>query len=241
MASKRKSSTKNEGAPTPALLAKAEDVLRRLGNPDFDFDDMYRSREDEIAHLRALRFDIDDFDASHRYFEAEHERLLSGLVRSLDDPQFRMAVDCVERLQRHVETLREYAGALAKSVAATALLEDERAGRHHIAELLRGPLSEEALRNLCREVPSPPDLATAIYTGLRKGELLALRKADVDLCNRLLTVARSWERDTTKGGHAEVIPIAAELVPYLEEAPPPSWFSPMATGACGDGMWSLKT
>jgi hypothetical protein len=33
-----------------------------------------------------------------------------------------------------------------------------------------------------------------------------------------LTVARSWGRETTKGGHAEVIPIAAELVPYLEEA-----------------------
>lgn len=63
-----------------------------------------------------------------------------------------------------------------------------------------------------------PLFATAIYTGLRKGELLALRKADVDLRNRLLTVARSWDRDTTKGGHAEVIPIAAELVPYLAEA-----------------------
>ena len=75
------------------------------------------------------------------------------------------------------------------------------------------PLVLSALRPQWR-----PLFATAIYTGLRKGELLALRKADVDLCNRLLTVARSWERDTTKGGHAEVIPIAAELVPYLEEA-----------------------
>ena len=63
-----------------------------------------------------------------------------------------------------------------------------------------------------------PLFATAIYAGLRKGELLGLRKPDVDLGARLLTVARSYDRDTTKGGHADVIPIAAELVPYLQRA-----------------------
>jgi integrase len=56
-----------------------------------------------------------------------------------------------------------------------------------------------------------PIFAAALYTGLRKGELLALRKADVDLAPQLLTVARSHGRDTTKGGHADVIPIATEL------------------------------
>jgi integrase len=60
--------------------------------------------------------------------------------------------------------------------------------------------------------------ATALYTGLRKGELLGLRKVDVDLVNRLLTVTRSYRRDTTKGGHADVIPIATELMPYLGDA-----------------------
>ncbi len=63
-----------------------------------------------------------------------------------------------------------------------------------------------------------PLFATAIYTGLRKGELLGLRKSDVDLDARLLTVARSYDRDTTKGGHADVLPIAEELVPYLDAA-----------------------
>src|SRR6185503_18720782 len=60
--------------------------------------------------------------------------------------------------------------------------------------------------------------ATALYTGLRKGELIGLRKTDVDLSNRLLTVTHSYRRDTTKGGHADVIPIATELVAYLEDA-----------------------
>lgn len=60
--------------------------------------------------------------------------------------------------------------------------------------------------------------ATAIFTGLRKGELFGLRKADVDLRNRILTVTRSYDRATTKGRRAECIPIAAPLIPYLEHA-----------------------
>src|SRR5205814_1062650 len=52
----------------------------------------------------------------------------------------------------------------------------------------------------------------------RKGELLGLRKSDVDLASRLIIVSRSYDRETTKGGHAEAIPIAAELVPYLRAA-----------------------
>lgn len=63
-----------------------------------------------------------------------------------------------------------------------------------------------------------PLFATALYTGLRKGELLGLRKTSVDLTNKLLTVAYSYGRETTKGGHADVVPIASELVPYLQEA-----------------------
>src|SRR5438445_372745 len=35
-------------------------------------------------------------------------------------------------------------------------------------------------------------VATALYAGLRKGELFGLRKADVDLARRLLTVRRSY-------------------------------------------------
>jgi|HubBroStandDraft_1064217.scaffolds.fasta_scaffold03633_6 integrase len=60
--------------------------------------------------------------------------------------------------------------------------------------------------------------ATAVYTGLRRGELIGLRKSDVNLEARLLTVARSYDRETTKGGHTDVIPIATELVPFLQEA-----------------------
>ena len=63
-----------------------------------------------------------------------------------------------------------------------------------------------------------PVFAAALYTGLRKGELFGLRKSDVDLEHRTITVHRSYDRETTKGGHADAIPIAEALVPFLEEA-----------------------
>ena len=63
-----------------------------------------------------------------------------------------------------------------------------------------------------------PLFATAVFTGMRKGELLALRKSDVDLAAGLISVRRSNDRDTTKGGHADAIPVATELAPYLEAA-----------------------
>ncbi len=60
--------------------------------------------------------------------------------------------------------------------------------------------------------------ATAVYTGMRKGELFALRKTDVDLRARRIMVGRSHERDTTKGGTVEAIPIATDLLPFLSAA-----------------------
>lgn len=63
-----------------------------------------------------------------------------------------------------------------------------------------------------------PLFATAIYTGMRRGELLGLVKGHVDFDARLITVGRSHGRDTTKGNSALAIPIADELIPYLRVA-----------------------
>src|SRR5436190_1299660 len=63
-----------------------------------------------------------------------------------------------------------------------------------------------------------PFTATAIYAGLRKGELCGLRRRDVDLDAGLITVRCSYDSETTKGGHADVIPIAPALAPYLQAA-----------------------
>ena len=51
-----------------------------------------------------------------------------------------------------------------------------------------------------------------------RGELLGLRKSDVDLSSGLINVPRSHGRETTKGGRAEAIPMDRELVPYVQQA-----------------------
>jgi integrase len=60
--------------------------------------------------------------------------------------------------------------------------------------------------------------ATAIYTGMRKGELFALRKSDVDFEAGLVLVGRSHDRDVPKGGRVDAIPINTELLIYLHRA-----------------------
>ena len=79
--------------------------------------------------------------------------------------------------------------------------------------------SEEVPRAL-REVPPRwrPLFASALYTAMRKGELLSLLREDVDLEARTILVRRSWERETTKGGHANAIPIPDDLVLWLRAA-----------------------
>jgi len=69
---------------------------------------------------------------------------------------------------------------------------------------------------------------------MRRGELFALRKCDVDLALGTITVQRSHQRDTTKGGHADLIPIAAPLLRILEhqvEHAPGSLVFPAADGS----------
>lgn len=81
-------------------------------------------------------------------------------------------------------------------------------------------LSAEEVPVLLRAVPMGrrPLFAMALYTGLRQGELLGMRWADIDFHERTITVRRSYDADTTKGKREATIPIAAELMPYLEEA-----------------------
>lgn len=59
-------------------------------------------------------------------------------------------------------------------------------------------------------------LHLAIYTGLRKGELLGLRWIDLDLETRRLTVARSYKR-APKGNKPRHLRLPALLVPLLRQ------------------------
>ena len=61
-----------------------------------------------------------------------------------------------------------------------------------------------------------PMVATAIYCGLRKGELFGLRWRDVDLGAARLDVLRSYAL-TPKSGKARHVPMHPDLVPILRQ------------------------
>jgi integrase len=63
--------------------------------------------------------------------------------------------------------------------------------------------------------------ATAMYAGLRRGELMALRVEDVDLAGGIIHVRRGWDRYegeiTPKSGKTRKVPIAGALRDFLDE------------------------
>jgi integrase len=99
--------------------------------------------------------------------------------------------------------------ARAKKLAIPELDRDER-------EWLR----EQEFRAMLEELDPRwrPLFATAVYGGLRKGELRALRKDAIDFEVGCIKVARSGGRRTTKSGKVRRVPIHPELLPYLQRA-----------------------
>jgi integrase len=80
-------------------------------------------------------------------------------------------------------------------------------------------------------------VATAIYTGLRRGEIFALRKSDIDWEDRTIQVCKSWEADSTKDGKVALIPIADGLLPFLKaaaKASPTKYLFPRPDGTMQD-------
>jgi integrase len=55
---------------------------------------------------------------------------------------------------------------------------------------------------------------TAFYTGMRRGEILSLKRQGVDLSRRIITLSP----DETKEGHWKRVPIHRSLVPILDNA-----------------------
>jgi integrase len=59
-----------------------------------------------------------------------------------------------------------------------------------------------------------PLMATAIYTGMRKGEMYGLRWPAISFDESYIKVERSYA-SSTKSGESRLIPIHSELLPYL--------------------------
>lgn len=66
-----------------------------------------------------------------------------------------------------------------------------------------------------------PIWVMALFTGMRSGELYALRWTDIDLDNRTISVSKAWNSKngftSTKNQKARIVPISAELLSFLKE------------------------
>lgn len=93
----------------------------------------------------------------------------------------------------------------------------------------REPLSVEHIKNIeefCRKYKHGAFIMTLLYTGVRRGELLALQVKDVDFENGYITINKSVEflcnspnlktPKTPKSNR--MIPILNPLIPYLQKA-----------------------
>jgi integrase len=91
-----------------------------------------------------------------------------------------------------------------------------RGGRDRIASPAEGLRLLEAVPKRDR-----PVWATAMYAGLRRGELMALRVEDIDLPAGVIRVCRGWDAIegpiTPKSGKDRKVPIAGALRAYLAE------------------------
>lgn len=109
------------------------------------------------------------------------------------------------------------------------------ARRRKVPKKSRATLRADEIQAVVDAVPDEwrNFFVVGIYTGERKGELIGLLKSDVDLEAGTMTVARSYENETTKGGHADTIPIAEAAKPFLKaaiDASPSKYVFPAADG-----------
>lgn len=83
---------------------------------------------------------------------------------------------------------------------------------------LRAPTyySRDEVQCLLARQDCPAMVATAIYTGLRKGELFGLTWSCLRIDEGVLEVRRSY-RTTPKSGRPRIIPLHRELVPLLRK------------------------
>jgi integrase len=113
-----------------------------------------------------------------------------------------------------------------------------RRGTEQVGDILRP--EELAPFVAALEPDQRPVFAAAIFTGLRKGELCALQKSDVDLQRRLLAARRSYARPFPKSRKQRVVRFPDELVPFLEHALatfPGPWLFPDPDGVMRTVTW----
>ena len=172
--------------------------------------DTYSSK---LASHQTNVYVVERYLLSARLASVPVQRLTSGeveaLLQSLTD---QLSPQSINHLRNYLSRAYSAADAAGRYCGPNPV---KRVKKRRVPERLPDYLRAAEVPRVLEALPDHwrPLFATAIYTGLRKGELLALHKSDVDIEARRLIVSKSHERATTKGGHADAVPLAAEAVP----------------------------
>ena len=166
----------------------------------------------------------------HRIRPADIERMLAGTKEKLSDATR-------EKLRIRVQALFEYARTRLK------VFKGENPAKlvPKIKVPIRAPrfLERDQVVRILASAEEPNLLATAFYTGLRKGELCGLLREDVDLARGILNVRFSYGK-IPKNGRERMVGIPPELVPYLRNALEESaskWLFPGQDGKMRPKTW----
>ena len=165
------------------------------------------------------RESLDDLSENTRKSYLHAKRALSPIF------SMKIAEIKLEHLQPIIDGLHTSQGKAAKSLLSNVFTYAVRheiinSDRHHMISFLR--LSKDKGREIPRTVFSQEEIQSVtdpivmilLYTGLRVGELLAIRDEDIHLEERYLDIRQS----KTAAGIRKV-PIAEKIVPYIQALP----------------------
>lgn len=136
--------------------------------------------------------------------------------------------DCAKFSEAHRKSMLKYLRAVFRYAVEHDLINRDPCPRLKFKknEKIKKMLKEEEIKILLREAKVIehewfPVWAVACYTGLRNGELYALRWENVDFQNRLFYITHSWNKinglKCTKSGDDRVVEIASSLMPIIQE------------------------
>jgi len=116
---------------------------------------------------------------------------------------------------RHMFNMALKWGKAQKNPMEEVNLLKEPEGKHRILS----PEEEKKLMDVIAESKRAEDLRellmTALFTGMRRGELFGLKWPNIDFASRMIIVAEQFHAEGTKGGRIREIPMNPELTEML--------------------------
>ncbi len=193
-----------EAEPTPVVFsALAEDYLAVEGASRRSSKDIAQRVRD---HIIPSEFGE---KLAHMVTAADIQKLLNAKAEEGLSPQTR------SHLRNHLSAIFRYGIDQARALRGPNPV--RAVSKIEVPERAPRALPHEALPALLAAAPDEfrGILAVALFSGLRKGEILGLKTTDILFDQGLIIVERSYNNATTKSGRGRAVPIVEALAPYL--------------------------